>query len=106
MGHGAAADPVPRITIPTELLSDATVTTDAGSVARMAAGDFLVPGEKWRELDGELRLYQREVPRLEAENVSMKRSLLDTRSTWYWVAGGFAAGFAAKMGADEVKGWF
>ena len=102
----AAADPVPQITIPTELLSDATVTTDGGSVARLSAGDFLVPGERWNWLDEELKRYQREAPRLKAENKSMKESLLSTRSTWYWIAGGFAAGFAAKLGSDEVRSWF
>jgi hypothetical protein len=101
----AAADPVPKIDIPMELMSDATVTTDGGSVVRLSAGDYLVPGDRWDWLDEELKRYQKEVPRLEAENNSMKASLRDMPSTWYWIAAGFAAGFAAKMGLDEVRSW-
>lgn len=102
----AAADPVPKITIPTELLSDATVTTDGGSVARLEAGDWLVPGAFRDDWDTETRRLQEQETRLEAENASLKESLRKTDPTWYWIVGAFVSGLTIRYGYDEVRSWF
>jgi hypothetical protein len=102
----AAADPVPRVTIPTELLSPATVTTDGGSVARLDAGDWLVPKTYRDDWDAEMRRLQDQETRLEAENESLKKSLRATDPKWYWLVGAFVSGLTIKYGYDEVKGRF
>ena len=101
----AVADPVPRVELPAELLEPATVVRDGEPIARLDAGDWLVPGARWNWLDAELRRLQEAETRLEAENESMRDSLRSRQSTWYWVAGAFATGLAAARGYDEVRSW-
>lgn len=103
----AAADPVPKITIPTELLDPATVTTDAGKSARMDAGDWLVPKERWDWRERELITLQDDKTRCTAENESMRTSLEEMPSTWYWIAGAFSLGLTVGLGYDEIRDrWF
>jgi hypothetical protein len=102
----AVADPVPKITIPTQLLDPATVTTDAGRSARLDAGDWLVPEGFRDDWDTETRRLQEVETRLEAENESLRESVRDAYPVWYYLAGAFVAGIAIREGYDEARSWF
>ncbi len=98
----AAADPV-RIDVPTRIKSAATITTDHGSVARLNAGGWLIPGPEWHRIDLEIRRLQTAETRLTAENKSLRNSLDDTSSVWKWIVGAAVLGFAGGVVFEAAR---
>ncbi len=96
LARPAWADNVPPPTVPTRLESAARVTTEGGTVIDLPPKWWIVPPEQFDRID-------RELAKLQAENKSLRESVSEGRSTWAWVLGGLAAGFAAGWAVSELK---
>lgn len=99
--QGAAyADPPTK---PAQFQSATVCTTTAGSKIELPPGWWIVPPERWSELDLELRRLQEAETRLKAENATLTASIENARPAWYWISGALVAGFTGALVWKAVR---